>query len=510
VADVNSGSMGKSPTRRKRNLQQFVALAVICGKVKRTVQHCQERIMSTKHRVKDKASQVKFSKRLEMVNRSAAGVDVGSTEMWVCAPAGESAVEVKLFGAFTRDLRDISEWLRAHGVVTVAMESTGVYWIPLFQRLEWDGFEVFLVNARFVKSVGGRPKTDIHDCQWIQRLHSYGLLPRSFRPDDSVCRLRAIVRHRGTLVEESSTQVQRIQKVLHEMNLQLDKAISDITGVTGLRILEAILSGTRDPMALAELRDQRIAASKETIAAALEGDYRDECLFIMRQCLDSYYSFRGQIDQCDQWLGKCLTEMAGKANVEMANNTKAEQGEAGRPKRKKQTRNAPSLDVGGLVMAIAGVDLTRIDGLGPGTVMEIVAETGFDMGKWPTSEHFASWLGLCPNLKISNSKVLSSQSKRNQSRAAKAFRLGAQALCRSQSYLGAFYRRMRARIGGAKANTATARKLAVIFYTMLATGRQYEDLGEDHFERRHKERALKGLRLKAESMGYELVEKKTA
>jgi len=492
-------------------------LAVICDKVKRTVQHCQERIMSTKHSVRDKASQVKFSKRLEMVNRSAAGVDVGSTEMWVCAPAGEGAVEVKLFGAYTRDLRDISGWLRAHGVATVAMESTGVYWIPLFQRLERDGFEVFLVNARFVKSVGGRPKTDIHDCQWIQRLHSYGLLPKSFRPDDAVCRLRAVVRHRGALVRESSTQVQRIQKALHEMNLQLDKAISDITGVTGLRILEAILSGMRDPMALAELRDKRIAASKETVAAALEGDYRDEGLFIVRQCLDSYYAFRGQIDQCDQWLGKCLAEMAGKAKAEAVDNDKAEvvddkaeRGKAGHPKGKKQTRNAPALDVGGLVLALAGVDLTRIDGLGPGTVMEIVAETGFDMGKWPTSEHFASWLGLCPNLKISNSKVQSSQSKRNQRRAAKAFRLGAQALCRSRSYLGAFYRRMRARIGGAKANTATARKLAVIFYTMLATGRQYEDLGEDHYEKRHRERALKGLKLKAESMGYELVERKTA
>jgi len=197
--------------------------------------------------------------------------------------------------------------------------------------------------------------------------------------------------------------------------------------------------------------------------------------------------------------------------VEMADNAKVARDKAARPKSKPQARNAPSLDVGALVLAITGVDLTRIDGLGPGTVMEIVAETGFDMGKWPTAEHFASWLGLCPNLRISNSKVQSSQSKRNQSRAAKAFRLGAQALWRSRSsYLGAFYRRMRARIGGAKANTATARKLAVIFYTMLATGRQYEDLGEDHFERRHKERALKGLRLKAESMGYELLEKKTA
>jgi len=269
--------------------------------------------MRTKIEAKRGKSTVKFSKRLEMVNRHAAGVDVGSTEMWVCAPAGDGAVEIKLFGAFTQDIMAISKWLREHGVTTVAMESTGVYWVPLFQRLERDGFEVFLVNARFVKNVAGRPKTDIHDCQWIQRLHSYGLLPRSFRPDDAVCRLRSVVRHRGNLVREAATQAQRMQKVLHEMNLQLDKAISDITGVTGLRILEAVLSGERDPMALAELADPRIAADKPTVAAALEGDYRDECLFILRQCLDAYYAFRGQIDQCDQWLDGCLKTMAREA-----------------------------------------------------------------------------------------------------------------------------------------------------------------------------------------------------
>lgn len=469
--------------------------------------------MRTKIEAKRGKSTVKFSKRLEMVNRHAAGVDVGSTEMWVCAPAGDGAVEIKLFGAFTQDIMAISKWLREHGVTTVAMESTGVYWVPLFQRLERDGFEVFLVNARFVKNVAGRPKTDIHDCQWIQRLHSYGLLPRSFRPDDAVCRLRSVVRHRGNLVREAATQAQRMQKVLHEMNLQLDKAISDITGVTGLRILEAVLSGERDPMALAELADPRIAADKPTVAAALEGDYRDECLFILRQCLDAYYAFRGQIDQCDQWLDGCLKTMAREAAkaAEKADGAASAPAPAARPaKPGKRARRAPALDVGALTLQIAGVDLTRIDGLGPGTVLEIVSETGFDMGKWPTCHHFASWLGLCPNLEISNSKVKSSKSKKTQSRAAKAFRLAAQSLARSQSYLGAYYRRMRARIGPAKANTAAARKLAVVYHTMLATGRRYEDLGMELFEARHRDGQLKSLRRRAEAMGFELVERKTA
>ena len=277
--------------------QEFVALAVICDKVKRTVQHCQERIMSTKHSVRDKASQVKFSKRLEMVNRSAAGVDVGSTEMWVCAPAGEGAVEVKLFGAYTRDLRDISGWLRAHGVATVAMESTGVYWIPLFQRLERDGFEVFLVNARFVKSVGGaaqdrHPRLPMDTAAPLLRAapeivpsRRRGLPPPRGRPPPRHPRQGVV--HPGAADTEGFARDEFAAGQGHKRHHRR----------TGLRILEAILSGTRDPMALAELRDKRIAASKETVAAALEGDYRDEGLFIVRQCLDSYYAFRGQIDQ---------------------------------------------------------------------------------------------------------------------------------------------------------------------------------------------------------------------
>ena len=440
--------------------------------------------------------------KLEMINPNAAGIDVASEEMWVCVPedqVDQPEDNVRKFGAFTCDLYAIADWLTACGVTSVAMESTGIYWIPLYQILEERGFEVCLVNARQLKNVSGRPKTDRLDCRWIQRLHSYGLLMPSFRPEDEICQLRSLLRHRDALIRGAARHIQHMQKALHQMNLLLDKVISDITGVTGLAIINAILDGEHDPVTLATLRNPHCKKPEDEIAKALEGDYRAEHLFVLRQAHEAYQFAQEQMRRCDTtieaWLKR--TEKAIDASTDPLPPSTSSH--------KKPQNNEPSYDARSYLYAIYGVDLTQIPGFQASTIQTVLSEVGRDVGKWKTEKQFTSWLGLCPNFKRSGGKDMSSQTRKIQSRSARAFRMAARALDKSNSYLGAFYRRMKARLGKPKAITAAARKLAVIFYNMVKHGKPYQELGEDYYLKHQKQRQIARLKKQAKLFGFELV-----
>jgi transposase len=440
-----------------------------------------------------------LEQKLEMINPNAAGIDVASEEMWVCVPEDRAENHVRKFGAFTCDLYAIADWLAECGMTSVAMESTGIYWIPLYQVLEERTFEVCLVNARQMKNVSGRPKTDRLDCRWIQRLHSYGLLMASFRPDDEICKLRLLLRHRDALIRGAARHIQHMQKALHQMNLLLDKVISDITGVTGTAIIEQILKGQRDPVQLATLRNPHITSTEAEIAKALEGDYREEHLFVLHQAYEAYQFAQEQIQSCDQAIETWLqhTEKVLDINEHpLPPSTQVH---------KKPRNNEPNYDARSYIYGIYGVDLTQMPGFQALTIQTLLSEVGRDLSTWKTEKHFTSWLGLCPNFKRSGGKDQSSQTRKVQSRSARAFRAAARSLANSTSYLGAFYRRMKARLGKSKAMTATARKLAVIFYNMVKHGSTYKELGEDYYLKQHKQRQLKRLKKQAKLFGFELV-----
>ena len=421
----------------------------------------------------------------EQINLNAAGVDIGSGEHWVSVPADRDSQSVRRFGCFTPDLKALADWLQQCGIETVAMESTGVYWIPLFQILETRGFEVKLVNAHSVKTVPGR-KSDVLDCQWLQQLHTYGLLSGSFRPENQICVLRSYIRQRDNLIRSSCVHVQRMQKALTEMNLQLHKVISDITGVTGLAILRAIVAGERNPSALADLKHGRIRRSKTEIAAALTGDYREEHIFVLQQELSLWEFYQAQIAACDRQIEQYLNKLVDKVDLK--------QSPLPKPKRcQRNSGNAPNFDLRTHLYRISGVDFTRIDGLGVLTVQTILSEVGLDPKRFPTVKHFTSWLGLCPGSRITGGKVKSSQTRHVVNRAANAFRMGAQCLRNSPTALGAFYRRLRSRLGAPKAITATAHKLARLFYRLWKTAGEYTDPGANYYEQQYQQRMLKNL-----------------
>jgi len=445
------------------------------------------------------SGKMRVTSEMTKINHDVAGIDLGSEEHWVCVPSDRTEENVRRFGVYTGDFYELAAFLRACGVKSVAMESTGVYWIPLYEFLEKEGFEVVLVNARHLKSVAGRPKTDIYDCQWIQRLHSYGLLQGSFRPSDEICELRGLVRHRAGLVEESAMYVNHMQKALQQMNVRLDKAVSDISGKTGTSIIERIIAGERNPKVLAELRDPRVAASKKEIAAALNGNYRNEHLFALRQSYEALGFIHGQMAECDTEIKKVLDGLDRKVDAESVAPPPATRGS------KRSDKNQHLFDLRPALYEIYGVDLTQVNGFQTGTVLNILAELGPELCKFPTEKHFTSYLGLCPNREISGGRLLKNSTKKVQSRAAKAFRLAAQTLKNSECYLGKFYRRIKSRAGAPKAITATARKLAVIFYKMVKDKVEYKPLDPSSFERKHRDRALKSLKNRAKSMGFELV-----
>ena len=433
----------------------------------------------------------KNKNHLEQININAAGIDLGSAEHWVCVPSDKTDQNVRRFGCFTPDLMAMADWLIECKVTTVAMEATGVYWIPVFQILEAKGIEVKLVNAHHFKTEPGR-KTDVQDCQWLQQLHTYGLLSGSFRPEDEVCVLRSYIRQRESLIKSSSTHVQRMQKALIQMNLHLHRVISDITGNTGMAILKAIVAGERDPQILAQLKDGRIKSSTTEIAKALTGDYRPEHLFVLKQELTLYQTYQNEITTIDIEIEKCLTNFEPKT-LESPPITK-------KKRRKKSTVNHPNFDLRSLLYRMAGVDFTLIDGLNALSVQTILSEVGLNPERFPTVKHFCSWLGLCPGQKITGGKIKSSKTRPVVNRAANTFRMAALSLTNSRSALGAFYRRLRSRLGAPKAITATAHKIARMFYRMWTTTGEYSDPGMDYYEQKYQEKIIKILQKKAQTL----------
>lgn len=434
---------------------------------------------------------------LRVVHPDAAGIDVHSEFHFVAVPAGRATEPVRKFGAFTEDLDRLADWLHSCGVRSVAMESTGVYWIPLFERLEQRGFEVVLVDPRRLKSVPGR-KSDVQDCQWLQQLHSFGLLAAAFRPDDKTCVLRAYLRQRSLLTEDAARHILHMQKALTQMNLKLDRVLSDVTGVTGLLIIDAILAGERDPCKLARLRDQRCRNDEETIAKALVGTWRDEHLFALRQARQLYRTMQTLIAECDARIEAHLATFADRPSASGSDET---------PPARKKRRHKGGLpfDAQSLLERKAGVDLTRIDGIDSNTALRIISEIGLDMSRWPSEKHFASWLALCPENRESAGRRKSARSRPSSNRAAAALRMAAQGLHHSKTALGAYLRRMKASLGAPKAITATARKLALMVYRALKHGMHYVDPGQDWYERQYRERVVKTLTRKAQQLGYQLV-----
>jgi transposase len=439
----------------------------------------------------------KISRSVPTINPNTAGVDIGATEIYVAVPADRDPDSVRSFGTFTEDLHALAAWLKACGVTSVAMESTSVYWIPLFLLLEEQGFEVCLVNARHVKNVPGR-KTDVVDCQWLQYLHSVGLLRGSFHPPEAVSAVRSVLRHRGSLVRMAASHIQHMQKALTQMNLHLHHVISDITGKTGLLILDAILAGERDPATLAQRRDSRVRASQETIAKALVGTWRREHLFTLRQSLCAYRNYQDQINQCDREIQEMLSHFSSQADPR-------EQPLPPRSRTSSPTHGGLGFDLRTEMYRILGTDLTAIPGLEAATVHTLFSELGRDLSAFRTCGHFCSWLGLCPDNRISGGKILSVGTRKVKHRAATALRLAAQTLHRSDSPLGEFYRRMRARLGAPKAITATAHKLARLIYYLITTGKAYDETVFAHSEHRHQQRRARRLQTQAAAMGYRLV-----
>ena len=432
---------------------------------------------------------------LSVVNPDAAGIDVHSDMHMVCVPADRDTNTVRQFGANTVDLQEIAAWLKKCGVKTIALESTGVYWIPLFELLESEGFEVHLVEPGQLSRCGARPKTDVLDAQWIQRLHSYGLLRASFRPPNSVLALRAYWRQRQMQVRYAASHVQHMQKALEQMNVKLTQVISDITGLTGMAIISAILNGERDPIKLAKLRDEHCHHSEDQIALALQGTWRPEHLFELRQAHALYQFHHQQITECDQ---QVQTELANFAN------RAGEKSRTAKPRKRGRKSNDVRFEAKGPLFQALGVDLTLIEGIDAGTALVILAEIGVDVSRFPTEKHFASWLRLCPPQDESNKTKKRRRHRKGTNRVAIALRMAARAAGKTMTPLGLFYRRIRSRIGGLGATKATAHKLAGLVYRMLKYGQEYVTQSMEEYEAKMKANLFKSLQRKAAAMGFQL------
>jgi len=435
-------------------------------------------------------------KELEVVHENAAGIDIGGSEHWVAINPKLDELPVRCFDCFTKDVVKMAEWLWERGVRTVAMQSTGSYWLGVFEILQQHGLEVYLVNARHTKNLPGR-KSDIQECQWLLKLHTFGLLNNSFQPSEEIRKSRTIWRHRGNLVAQASSSIQRMQKALVEMNIQLSTVLSDLSGVSGMRILEAILSGEQNPYRLAALAEPSVKASQEVIVKSLQGNWRPELLFVLGQEVALYQTHQKQIAACDQQLQSHLQSMQPREGTE--------QPLGPRPKGKKARGNAPQFDLRAELYRITGVDWSQVDGIDVQTAQTILAEVGIDLKAFKTEKHFASWLGLCPRNETSGGKVLNRRTPKVKNRAKAAFRQAATTLLQSDSYLGAQYRRLRTRLGAPKAITAMARKLACLFYRLLKHGQQYVDKGKEYYEKRHREQQIRHLIKKAQVLGVKVV-----
>ena len=470
---------------------------------------------------RDSKGPIRPAAKLPAINPHAAGIDVGSVEHWVCVPedslpGGEE--NVRPFGGFTADLDRLVEWLQACGIKTVAVESTGVYWIPLVQKLEAAKIEALLVNARHLKNVPGR-KTDVKDCQWIQQLHSYGLLNGSFRPTEDICRVRSLMRHRDNLIESCGIEVQHMQKALQQMNVHLHHAVSDLVGGTGLRILDAILGGERDPKKLVELRDQQCSkTTAEELEKALEGDWKEEHLFVLKQALATFRHLVKQVEDCGEEVKKALAMVVipEPEEPEMAapNNPPAKPAAEAKPKKTRfkarKTGTGLREDLTEELTRLCGVDLTQIIGLNVLSVLIIISEIGLDMSRWRSEKAFCSWLGLCPGNKISGGKVLDSRTAHVVNRVAILLRTIAPSIGKTDTWLGIFHRRMRARLGPAGANTATARKLACLVYHLLKYKEPYIDVDQAKLLEKFRKQRIARLQKQAKELGLELLDNQCA
>lgn len=445
-----------------------------------------------------KKGKVRRLDALEQINFNAAGVDIGDAEIVAAVPAGRDEVGVRSFRTFTCDLYEIAKWFKECGIETVAMESTGIYWINLYELLESEGFEVYLVDSRKTKNVSGR-KSDVDDSEWIYQLHTYGLLPKCYRPQADIRKIRDVVRHRESLIKSRVNHVNRMQKALQCMNIKLTNVISDITGTTGMKIIRAILSGERDAHVLATHRDPHCKRSYEEIVKSLEGHFQEEHLFSLKQEIDLYDCFTQKMKETDEFI-KALY-----GRVESAVNLEEKPLKPAPSAKKKKSKNTPDFDLRTQLYRIIGVDLTAIDGLNAVAVQTFISHTGVTFSAWPTNNHLVSWLSLCPNNDISGGKIIYSWMKRSKNSAAQALRVSAMSLANSKSALGAYYRRMRARHGPQTAVTATAAKLARIIYHMVTKKEQYRDPGANYYEQRYKDRYLNNIKRRAASLGFKLV-----
>jgi transposase len=440
---------------------------------------------------------------LDIIHPNAAGIDVGNASHFVAISPNRDSQPVREFGCFTDDLRSLAQWLRSHGIQTVAMQSTGVYWIPLYDILEEHDIEVFLVNAKYTKNLPGR-KTDVQESQWLLKLHTYGLLNNSFRAPAHILAMRTYWRLRAEHVREASTTIQRMQKALTQMNIQLANVISDISGVSGMAILRAIVDGERDALKLSQLCDWRIRATPEQVAKSLQGNWRPDLLFVLSQQLCNYDHFQKQIQLCDAQLQSHIRTLPAASHSSQ---------KPGAPsaaklrikKRRKPQRNAPTFDLALELKRILGVDLTLIDGIDVMTAQTVASEIGSDVSPWKTEGRFASWLGLCPDNRISGGAVLSRATRHVVNPLADALRIAASTLIRSQSYLGAQYRRFRTRLGAPKAITAMAHRLARLIYRMLKYGENYVDQGAQFYENKYAQLQIRHLEKNAAKLGLHLV-----
>jgi transposase len=437
---------------------------------------------------------------LPCVHPNAAGLDIGADEIYACVPSDRNSRPVRAFVTFTADLHALADWLEVCGIDTVAMESTGIYWLAIYEILEARGIRVFLVNARQIKIPPGR-KSDWKDCQWIQRLYMLGLLQASFRPDAEMALLRAYLRHRAELIAHRAPHILHVQKALHQMNIQLDRVLADITGTTGMAILRAIVAGERDPLVLAQLRNPGCKSSEEKLAKAMQGNWQAPYLFVMRQGLELYDFYTQQLAACDVELERYYGAMKPRFESDIDSTTLP----AAKPGSK--SKNKPNFNARAELARVVGVDLVAVTGLSAASVQTIISEIGTDMSKFATVKHFGSWLGLAPHNDISGGKVLRSRTRKVVNRAAQAFRQAAQCVGRSETALGAYYRRMRARLGPQQATVATAYKIARIVYSMLKERTPFEAASAEAYDQQYREREIKYLERKAAKLGFDLAPK---
>jgi len=437
---------------------------------------------------------------MSQVNPNAAGADIGAVEIVVCVSGENNTQIVKAFGNYTVDLQAIGNWLKEHKVKTVAMESTGVYWIPLFEVLESMGFKCLLISSRSLRRVPGR-KSDIEDAQWIQTLHSYGLLESSFRPQADLVALRTMLRHRAQLLEHRAPHIQHMQKALLQMNVQLSQALSDVMGETGQSIIRAIVKGERSPRLLAAFRDPGCKKSEEEIGKALTGTWREEHLFVLKQSLELYDFYTEQIEACDGEIDRVYALIRPDW----------ETGELPPlPKKKQNThsKNAPesAREIRQHLKRINGVDLSLVDGFGVSLAQTVTMEVGSDVGdKFPTEKNFCSWLGVAPKHEISGGKVLKNKTLKTKNRAGQAFRMAAQSVKKSDTVFGVMYKRFRARQGPAQATVSTAHAIARVVYRMLKYKVEYETISVNEYEKKYEEQQVKYFKKKAAKLGYQLV-----